>query len=404
MKVAVVQTGARRNYAVPLLLHQYDCLSTLITDLAGNTGLGRFSNFAKHLPLISAPATRLSNRKVPHSILERTTTLDWSWLLANVRQAMSANTVGVPRDAMRYGSETFSRVARELTFGASTHLYSMLTEAGPILTECNDHGVVPVCEVYIALSADKIVDEERKRFADWEPREDPSAVARRIDCTRALISGRGMRFVCPSQFVVNDLVANWDVDPTCCRIVPYGVSPLLLQIPNRPKPGTILFLGTANLRKGIQYFVEASRLLTKRRMGLEFIVAGSVSKSVETKAHGSGVIFLGRLPRGEVSKLLSAVDIVVLPSVAEGSAESIFEAMAAEIPVITTFSSGSVVTNEIEGLVVPERNTAALADAIERLTTDRTLRQRMASAAINTARHYTWDQYGLQLVTALRTL
>ena len=74
-------------------------------------------------------------------------------------------------------------------------------------------------------------------------------------------------------------------------------------------------------------------------------------------------------------------DVFVLPTLAEGSAEVINEALGAGIPVVTTPAAGSVVRDGIEGRIVPERDPAALAAAIDELLSDRPLRARMALAA-----------------------
>lgn len=100
----------------------------------------------------------------------------------------------------------------------------------------------------------------------------------------------------------------------------------------------------------------------------------------------------------------AGADVFVLPSLAEGSAEVTYEALACGVPVITTKAAGSVVRDGIEGRIVPERDPDAVAAAILEIVEDREKRNRMAFAARERARHYTWDRYGERLVTALRGL
>ena len=94
----------------------------------------------------------------------------------------------------------------------------------------------------------------------------------------------------------------------------------------------------------------------------------------------------------------------VLPSLAEGSAEATYEALAAGVPVVTTRAAGSVVRDGIDGRIVPERDPVALADAIAEIVEDRDKRARMSEAARERARDYTWERYGERLVGALQTL
>ena len=83
---------------------------------------------------------------------------------------------------------------------------------------------------------------------------------------------------------------------------------------------------------------------------------------------------------------MARADIFCLPSLAEGSATSIFEAMANGLPVVTTLSSGSVVADGVEGFIVAERDGAAIADAVERIVGDRVLRDRMSQESRTTER------------------
>jgi glycosyltransferase involved in cell wall biosynthesis len=107
--------------------------------------------------------------------------------------------------------------------------------------------------------------------------------------------------------------------------------------------------------------------------------------------------------RSEVQNEFSTADVFVLPSLAEGSAEVTYETLAAGVPVITTASAGSVVRDGIEGFIVPERDETALADAIERIIENRSLRQRLSDAARARAREYTMERYAKRLVSVLRS-
>jgi glycosyltransferase involved in cell wall biosynthesis len=116
------------------------------------------------------------------------------------------------------------------------------------------------------------------------------------------------------------------------------------------------------------------------------------------------LVFLGRVPRERIHEEFAAADVFVLPSLAEGSAEATYEALAAGVPVVTTPAAGSVVRNGIEGRLVAERDPFALADAIAEIVEDRDKRARMSVAARERARDYTWERYGERLVGALRSL
>jgi len=81
--------------------------------------------------------------------------------------------------------------------------------------------------------------------------------------------------------------------------------------------------------------------------------------------------FLGRIPRAQIAGEFAAADLLVLPSLAEGSAETTYEALACGVPVVTTLEAGSVVRDGIDGRIVPSRDPVALADAIAEIVEDR---------------------------------
>ena len=114
--------------------------------------------------------------------------------------------------------------------------------------------------------------------------------------------------------------------------------------------------------------------------------------------------FLGRVPRQQIHEEFQRADVFVLPSLAEGSAEATYEALASGVPLVTTKASGSVACDGIEGRIVPERNVEILASAIEQIVEDRPVRDRMAHAARERARDYTWERYEDRLVGVLQGL
>ena len=146
----------------------------------------------------------------------------------------------------------------------------------------------------------------------------------------------------------------------------------------------------------------ASNKLIQRNY--EFRIAGGVSDVIRNAEITQKLHFLGRVPRTDIQQEYALADIFVLPSLAEGSAEVIYEALAAGLPVITTEAAGSVVQDGIEGFIVPEGNAEALADRIEELVENRELRDRMAVAARERAKDYTWEKYAERLLSIFQTV
>lgn len=402
-KYVVAQTGARRGYAVPAILERAGMLERFYTDVCGNTGWGRWLAYGTAFPVIGKHLERLAMRRVPDAVRAVTRTLAgpnlrWWW------RAMFASkdpTVRFRLDA--YRAMELGRAAAREGFGNATHVYAMLTEFWPLMLAARARGLIVVTEVYILISTERLLAEERRRFPGWESAPaDWDVVRRELGFEDVLFTGSDF-FLCPSEAVRDDLVTNWGVTPRCTLVVPYGMDPRWLELEPKPQRGRVLFVGTADLRKGIHYLAMAAEILKGRGRDYEFRVAGDVGEMVRKQPLCRHLNFIGRIPRDRIHEEFQQADIFVLPSLAEGSAEVTYEALAAGVPIVVTAAAGSVARDGIEGRIIAERNPESLADALEQLIEDRPLRDRMAFAARERARDYTWERYGERLVAALQT-
>jgi glycosyltransferase involved in cell wall biosynthesis len=150
----------------------------------------------------------------------------------------------------------------------------------------------------------------------------------------------------------------------------------------RPSDGPlrVLYLGQVNIRKGIQYLLEAARRLDKKMF--RFDVAGPISiadKHVVTAP--PNVTFHGAVTRDRVREFYREADVFVLPTISDGFAITQIEAMAHGLPVVTTPNCGEVVRHGIDGFLVPVRDASALANALTTLADDPERLQAMREAA-----------------------
>ena len=119
-----------------------------------------------------------------------------------------------------------------------------------------------------------------------------------------------------------------------------------------------------------------------------FLVVGDGGSKKELEEHacrlglGQRIVFTGF--RSDVPDLLSEAAISVLPSLSEGTSNTLLESMAAGIPVIATRVGGNpeVIEDGVSGLLVPPRDSAALAAATGRLLEDEDLALRLGQAGM----------------------
>lgn len=403
MKFIAVQTGARRGYAVPEILERAGMLERFYTDLAGNVGAGRFLAAMQGLPVIGPRVRRLASRQIPAEIVARTRTFGRVHLAGMMRDALGARDVASQFRRRVQTTQRWGWAMVRAGFGEATHVFSMLGEGGPFLSEANRRGLTVVSEVYILLSSERLLKQERARFPEWEPAAADYAALRRELQTEDVLAQRTHVHICPSEAVREDLIANWGVRRECAALVPYGMNPRWLELKPHPQPGRVLFVGTAELRKGIHYLALAVEQLRARGRCYEFRVAGNVTDQVRQQPVCRHLNFLGRVPRDRIHEEFQQADVFVLPSLAEGSAEVTYEALAAGVPLVVTPAAGSVARDGVEGRIVPERDPAALADAIESVIENRDLRGKLSAAARERAREFTWEKYGERLIGALKS-
>jgi glycosyltransferase involved in cell wall biosynthesis len=399
LKFLVVQYGARHNYAVPAAFDRRGALSALYTDLCAGRGFGGVATAASRIPYIGSAVPwfgRLAQRQPARPLLQKTTTFDFSALQYHL-------VVHLSRDfrVQTAAKASVERAMLKSGLGAATHIYTMLGEGGALALEGSRRGLGVVSEVYIALSADQLVAEEHARYPDWSPpRSAKIAELNHEPLGNEIMLTTSNIFICPSEFVRNDLVTHWGIDANKAVVIPYGGSTDWPDLAPTPEHGRVLFAGTANLRKGIHYFASAARILAGRRRRYVFRVAGDASSWVRAHRHATALTYLGRLPHQLMGIEFASADVLVLPSLAEGSATVTYEALHAGVPVVTTFAAGSIVRDGIDGMIVPERDPEALADAIEQIVENRDLRERMSNSARDRVTAFTWDNFAGQVIDA----
>ena len=141
-----------------------------------------------------------------------------------------------------------------------------------------------------------------------------------------------------------------------------------------------------NGMKGVEFFLEAAALVAPKFPEVRFLIVGDGANRQELEAHaeclglGRRVIFTGF--RTDVPDLLPEAAISVLPSLSEGLSNSLLESMASGVPVIAARVGGNpeIVEHDVSGLLVPPRDSAALAAAIGSLLADPPLAARFGEA------------------------
>jgi glycosyltransferase involved in cell wall biosynthesis len=228
----------------------------------------------------------------------------------------------------------------------------------------------------------------------WPARRAAAVVFKRAGAVTACSADLGRRAIA--------LGAN----PARVEVVPYGVDPdrfrpdPLVRARRRASLGIathtpLLFTaGRLVRKKGFEHLIDALAKIPQE-MNVQAAIAGAgdleseLRRRVEVARIGYRVRFLGNLAQDEVAAWLATADLVAIPSVrddsgnVDGLPNIVLETMASGTPLITTPAGGigAVVEHGRTGIIVPERDASALAEAILMLSRDPALRVRLGEAA-----------------------
>jgi alpha-maltose-1-phosphate synthase len=207
----------------------------------------------------------------------------------------------------------------------------------------------------------------------------------------------------PSQHVRRSLEGVVPDEKIC--VINYGAPPVQPRksiLYDATRQLKVLFVGALIQRKGIGYLLEAIEQLGSQ---VELTLVGSrfhANRRVDEACHRWH--WFETLPHPQVLKLMAEADVLVLPSLTEGCALVVLEALACGLPVIVTPNTGSLefVRDEREGFVVPVCRSDAIADRLTALIRDREMLARMSLQAQATAAEKSWERYREHWAEAVR--
>jgi len=168
------------------------------------------------------------------------------------------------------------------------------------------------------------------------------------------------------------------------------------------RPLRAIFCGALIKRKGAHVLLEAWHRLALPHA--ELTLLGAVHEEIRPalEAFGGSSVKVQGFTR-DVPGLLRQADVHLFPSECEGSAKTVYEACAAGLAQVTTFESGDVVQDGLNGLIVACNDVEALMAAVQKLYDDPALVRKFRLAARHRAENeLTWDHFRERLAAAYR--
>jgi glycosyltransferase involved in cell wall biosynthesis len=204
-----------------------------------------------------------------------------------------------------------------------------------------------------------------------------------------------------AEYAINNL----NVHPQRTRIVANGIPTVFLNLPFQPLPAEtnspirIAQVGSYIRRKGIHYGTPALNSIMARypHVSVSFFGTGCPPEQVYADFDPTvrdRIQVVQRFSHEQLPSLLCGHHIKLFPSLSEGFALSLIEAMACGLAPVTTAIGGAkeIVRHEHNGILIPTRDSQAIEQALERLITDSSYLDMLRRNAHAIAQQYSWER------------
>lgn len=217
--------------------------------------------------------------------------------------------------------------------------------------------------------------------------------------------------IVPSRFL-QEVFAREGID---AQIIPNVIDTAHFK-PKRGREadGTLRIVVTRNLERiyDIGTALQAFAMLSERLPNAILTIAGegperaSLEKLAKDLHIADRVTFAGLLDRSAISALYGDADLMLNPSTVDNMPNSMLEAFAAGVPVVSTNVGGipHIARDGETALLVPPRSPSAMAEAAYRVLTDRALSTRLRNRGLEEAQRYTWTEVRNAWLSLYRSL
>ncbi len=197
------------------------------------------------------------------------------------------------------------------------------------------------------------------------------------------------KILSPSDFVTEYLI-RLGIRKENISTIPFGANPVKRKIIKNPNPKNMkyLFVGNVDFRKGVPEILQA--FSDNSFKNDELILLGKKTREMNKFLKGTkNVHYMGfRNPE----KFYLTSDVFLFPSWCEGSAKVIYEAMSYGLPIITTFSSGSIIKNDEGGILVEPGSIKSIKNAMSKLK-DTNIYNKISKKNLEKIKQFTWEEY-----------
>ena len=228
---------------------------------------------------------------------------------------------------------------------------------------------------------------------------------------------RAANIIVPSIATKMDIINTFHISNDKIDIIPYGKNPIfkkgitagegeMIKKRYNLKTPFIFYVGSFDFRKNLKRLIRSFASVVRKRPELNLIIAGGISTVVSpfvfsfddmalyASEHGISdeVHFIRLVPTKDLWVLYNLASAFIYPSLYEGFATAVIEAMSCGCPVVTSNTSCLPEIVGDAGLLVDPYNEASLAAAIEKSVSDYNLRRNLIIKGQKRAEIFSWEQ------------
>jgi glycosyltransferase involved in cell wall biosynthesis len=287
----------------------------------------------------------------------------------------------------------------------ATAVYAYEDGALETFVEAKKLGLKCIYDLPIAYheTLHKLLLDEVKRKPDWaetlgggikDSREKLTRKRKELELADAIVVA--------SDFV-RDSLPQWALNKKII-LSPFGTpskNTFIQAEKSTNKKLRVLFVGSMTQRKGLCDLFEAINLVDKNKV--ELVVLGSLAAPISFYEEQTSFTYEKTRPHKGVLELMQSCDVFCLPSLVEGRALVMQEAMSQGLPIIITPNTGGkdLVIDGETGFLVPIKNPLAIANKINWFVDNKSKIPFMSTQAKKHAAGYTWEKYSDTIIAEL---
>jgi glycosyltransferase involved in cell wall biosynthesis len=211
--------------------------------------------------------------------------------------------------------------------------------------------------------------------------------------------GAADKIICYTETGKQELI-DLGLDPQKIAVIHNGIDTDLF-VPGKEDSQNnkqLLWIGRFNRGKGVDYLVDAFKLLNSKHPNIKLLLIGRgpdrerIKVKIQDLKLDKCIAFKDFVPNTEIVKLYQSSSVFVLPSLEEGVPRTILEAMSCGIPIVCSNLPQLVDIVKDGGFLVPTKDPEALADRVSKILSNKSLAKKMGqNGRENIIMNYSWS-------------